>query len=101
MANNTNTNDIRNAKQLASFVREEDLEDLEKLRAQIEDMAHQARSDGRIYLLQQYTRLLATVNPEIDRVKKRFQRENLAFLRKEEKRLKQEHKSQREADGLA
>lgn len=98
MANNTNINDIRNAKQLASFVREEDLEDLEKLRAQIEDMAHQARSDGRVYLLAQYTRLLATVNPEIDRVKKRFQRENLAFLRKEHTRLKQEFKSQSQDD---
>jgi hypothetical protein len=99
MANTTN--DIRNAKQLASFVREEDLEDMDKLRVQIEDLAHQARQDGRVYLLAQYTRLLATVNPEIDRIKKRFQRENLAFLRKEEKRLKEEIKSQREADGLA
>src|SRR5690349_18780109 len=92
---------LRDTKQLASMVREEDLEDLEKLSKQLEDLAHQAREDGRIYLLAQYTRLMATVDPEIDRIKKRFKRENLAFLRKEEKRLKQEFKSQKEAAGEA
>lgn len=87
--------DIRNAKQLATFVREEDVDDLEKLSKQLEDMAHQAREDGRVYLLQQYTRLIAVVDPEIDRVKKRFKRENMAFLRKEEKRLKEERRKQK------
>ncbi|GCE26413.1 hypothetical protein KDA_18970 [Dictyobacter alpinus] len=82
----------KNAAQLATFVREEDLEDLEQLSKQLEDYAHKARQDGRIYLLQQYTMLMATVDPEIDRIKKRFKRENLAYLRKEEKRLKKEAK---------
>lgn len=90
MANNL---DVKNARQLATFVREEDLEDLEQLSKQLEDLAHKSREDGRIYLLQQYTRLMAIVDPEIDRVKKRFKRENLAFLRKEEKRLKAEKRA--------
>ncbi|GCE04784.1 hypothetical protein [Dictyobacter aurantiacus] len=89
---------VKNAAQLATFVREEDLEDLEKLSKDLEDMAHKAREDGRIYLLQQYIRLTAIINPEIDRIKRRFQRENLAFLRKEEKRLKKEAKGKREEE---
>ncbi|GCE04241.1 hypothetical protein [Dictyobacter aurantiacus] len=92
---------VKNAAQLATFVREEDLEDLEKLSKDLEDYAHKAREDGRIYLLQQYTRLMAIVDPEIDRVKKRFKRENLAFLRKEEKRLKKERKTQKDSGGEA
>lgn len=89
MANTNNTNNFR---QLAAYVREEDLADLEQLSKHLEDLAHKAREDGRAYLLAHYTRLMATVNPEIDRIKKRFQRENLAFLRKEQKRLKQEQR---------
>ncbi|GER87590.1 hypothetical protein KDW_17520 [Dictyobacter vulcani] len=87
---------VKNAAQLATFVREEDLEDMEKLSKDLEDYAHKARQDGRIYLLQQYIRLTAIINPEIDRIKRRFQRENLAFLRKEEKRLKKEAKDKKE-----
>lgn len=83
---------VKDAAKLATFIREEDLEDMEKLSRQITDLAHQAREDGRVYLLQQYIRLSAVINPEIERVEKRFKRENLAFLRKEEKRIKQELK---------
>lgn len=98
MANNIN---IKNSAKLATFVREEDLEDLEKFSKDLEDYAHKAREDGRIYLLQQYIRLSAIINPEIDRIKRRFQRENLAYLRKEEKRLKAEHRASKEAAGEA
>lgn len=91
--------DIKNAAQLATFVREEDLEDMEKFSQEIADLAHKAREDGRIYLLQQYIRLSAIINPEIDRIKRRFQRENLAYLRKEEKRLKKEVKTRKQENG--
>ncbi|HTI15580.1 MAG TPA: hypothetical protein VL461_13610 [Dictyobacter sp.] len=87
-------NDIRNAKQLATFIREEDLDDLGSIKRDLEAKAHQAREDGRVYLLQQYTRLLAIIGPEIKRVERRFERENLAYLRKEGKRLKEELKAQ-------
>ena len=90
---------VKDAKQLASFVREEDLDDLKELSKQITDLADKATQDGRIYLLQQYIRLSAIIRPEISRVERRFERETLAGLRKEEKRLKDERKA--EKDGLS
>ena len=77
-----------------SLVREEDLVDLETLRGDLTRRVDQARSDGRIYMMQQYTILLATVSAEVDRVNRRFNRETLAAHRKEAKRLRREAKEQ-------
>jgi hypothetical protein len=90
---------VKDAKNLATFIREEDLDDLEELSKQITDLADKATQDGRIYLLQQYIRLSAVIRPEIKRVKDRFDRESIASLRKEEKRLKAARKA--EMDGLS
>lgn len=74
----------------ASLVREEDLEDLEALKRDLLGRVDKAREDGRIYLMSQYTRLVALVSPEIKRIRDRFDRETLASVRKEYKLLKAE-----------
>jgi hypothetical protein len=91
MANNGMT-PSENARIAASIVREEDLEELEALHSELVKRVDQARSDGRVFMMSQYVRLVALVSPEIKRIRARFQRETLATLRKEHKALKQAHK---------
>lgn len=81
----------------ASLVREEDLEELETLAHELQQKADQASNDGRIFLFGQYVTLLAFVNPEITRIRKRFQRESLASLRKMHKQMKDEARDQQSA----
>lgn len=78
----------------ASLVREEDLEDLETLAHDLQQKADQASADGRVFLFGQYVTLLAFVNPEITRIRKRFQRESLASLRKMHVQMKKEARNQ-------
>ena len=72
----------------AAMVREEDLDELKDLHADIQKRIDAARTDGRLFMMGQYVRLLALVTPEIDRIQKRFNREALASHRKEHKSLK-------------
>jgi hypothetical protein len=85
MAKNPTKADIKTA---TAFVREEDLQDLEALRHDLMERCDRARDDGRVYLMAQYTRLIALVMPEIKRIRDRFDRETLAAIRKEHKMLK-------------
>jgi len=89
MATNRNDNRVTGA-QLASMVREEDLEDLEKLLKDLEDSAHKAKDDGRLFMASQYIGLIATINSEVHRLRVRFKREAIASLRRETKQLKEE-----------
>jgi DNA-binding GntR family transcriptional regulator len=82
-----------NVRALASMVREEDLAELEALHSELVKRVDQARSDGRIYLMSQYVRLIALVSPEIDRVQRRFKRETLAALRKDHKAFKEQSRA--------
>ena len=82
-----------NVRAIASMVREEDLAELEALHSELVKRVDQARSDGRIYLMSQYVRLIALVSPEIDRVQRRFKRETLAALRKDHKALKEQSRA--------
>jgi len=82
-----------NARLVASFVDENDLEELETLHKDLLARVDQARADGRIFMMGQYTRLVALVSPEIDRIQKRFKRETLAAIRKDHKTLKLEAKA--------
>ncbi len=77
----------------ASMIREEDLSELEQLHSELVKRVDEARSNGRLYLMSQYVRLVALVSPEIDRVQRRFKRETLAALRRDHKSLKAEHKA--------
>jgi hypothetical protein len=86
-------------KAAATFIREEDLDDLEALLRDLQDRVDKAREDGRIYLMSQYVRLVAMVSPEIDRIQRRFKRESLAAMRREHKRLKLEVKAAAESNG--
>ena len=87
MANNGMTPG-ENARAVASMVREEDLQELEALQSELVSRVDKARTDGRLYLMGQYVRLVALVSPEIKRITARFHRENLAALRKDHKALK-------------
>ena len=88
MANNTNNITQATARAHLAMVREEDLDDLEALKRDLLARGDKARQDGRVYLMSQYTRLVALVSPEIKRIRDRFDRETLAAVRKEEAELK-------------
>jgi len=92
MANNGMTPG-ENARAVAGMIREEDLADLENLHSDLVKRVDQARTDGRIYLMSQYVRLVALVSPEVDRIQRRFKRETLAALRREHKAAREEQKS--------
>lgn len=81
----------------AALVREEDLEDLEQLAHDLQAKADQASQDGRVFLFGQYVHLLAIVNPEVTRIRRRFQRESIASLRKLHKQQKLEAREAAEA----
>ena len=78
-------------------VREEDLEDLEALKSDLLARVEKAREDGRVYLMSQYTRLVALISPEIKRIRDRFDRETLAAVRKEEAALKLQARKTKQA----
>jgi hypothetical protein len=95
MANNGMTAS-ENGRAVAAMVREEDLEELKDLHTDLQKRIDQARTDGRLFMMSQYVRLLALVTPEIDRIQRRFNRETLAAHRKEHKALKLEAKASAE-----
>jgi hypothetical protein len=86
------------ARAIAAMVREEDLEELKDLHTDLQKRIDQARTDGRLFMMSQYVRLLALVTPEIDRIQKRFNRETLAMHRKDHKALKKEAKAAAQRD---
>jgi hypothetical protein len=92
MANNGLT-PTENAHAVAGMVREEDLSELENLHSELVKRVDQARTDGRLFMMSQYVRLISLVSPEIDRIQRRFKRETLASLRKDHQALKLEHKA--------
>ena len=77
-----------NGTQMAMAPREEDLTDLEKLLSDLQGEVDKARDEGRIFMMQEYVRLVALVSPEIDRIQRRFKRESLASSRKEHADMK-------------
>ena len=102
MATNApNQNGVVNApkdgKSLAWTIREEDLDELESLKRELIGKADAARDNGALYLMSQYTRLVALVSPEIKRIRDRFDRETLASIRKDERALKLEARNARQA----
>jgi hypothetical protein len=87
MATNNKTAKLTGA---ATIVREEDLEDLENFLKELKNRVHQARDDGRTFMMQQYTILVAMVSPEVTRLRKRLEREDLAAFRRDHKTMKLE-----------
>lgn len=88
MANKTAN--LVNGKQLAMAPIEADLEDLDRLRQEMQGRVDQARDDGRLYMMNEYVLLLAQVTTKINRIQARFNRDTLAGMRKEHKNLKAE-----------
>ncbi len=83
-----NRNQNLNGAQIGAMVREEDLEELQALQKELRNRIDKSKTDGRIYMMQQYTVIIAGVNSEVDRVHRRFNRESLAGIRREIKELK-------------
>ena len=82
-------------------VREEDLEELEKFKIELQDRADQARTDGRPFMMQQYVHLIAIVSTQTTKLRKRFERESLAEMRRANKLLKEQQKQEQEAKASA
>ena len=98
MATNAKNPTQATIKTATAMVREEDLEALENLLKELQTRVEEARDDGRVYLMSQYVRLVALVSPEIDRIHRRFKRDNLAYMRKTHKMLKLEQKAAAEEE---
>jgi len=90
-----------NGRIVASIITEDDLEELQKLHSELLSRVDQARTDGRLFVMGHYVRLVALISPEIDRVERRFKREVLASVRKEHKLLKLEKKEAAESSASA
>lgn len=97
MATSNVTTPNEKGRSLAWTIREEDLDELEGLKRDLLAKADTARDAGSLYLMSQYTRLVALVGPEIKRIRDRFDRETLSSIRKEEAALKLEARLAREA----
>lgn len=83
-----NRNQNLTGSQINAMVREEDLEELEALQKELQDRTYKSHDDGRVYMMQQYTKILATISTEVHKVRARFNRESLAGMRKMHKELK-------------
>src|SRR5213082_1496097 len=81
-----------NGRIVASIITESDLEELQALHSELLTRVDSARTDGRLFMMSHYIRMVALISPEIDRVERRFKREVLASVRKEHKMLKLEAK---------
>lgn len=92
MATNKQTKATLN--QAATMIREEDLQDLQDFLRELKQRVEKARSDGRTFMMAQYVMLVATVSPQVTRLQKRFEREDLAAFRKMHKHLKLEQGDQ-------
>src|SRR5436309_2005405 len=82
-----------NGRIVASIITESDLEELQALHSELLSRVDQAKTDGRLFMMGQYVRMIALVSPEIDRIERRFKREVLASVRKEHKMLKEDHRN--------
>lgn len=88
MARDTSTNGTGKLAAAATVVTESDLEELEALLAELRQRTLKAHDDGRTFMMQQYTVLVASVQPQVKKLRDRFDRESLAGFRKAHKILK-------------
>lgn len=80
--------------QAATMIREEDLEDMQKLLSELKGRVQKAHDDGRTFMMQQYTLMVATISPQVTRIQKRFEREDLSAFRKMHRHLKKQGKQE-------
>jgi hypothetical protein len=79
-----------NGSKLTMAPREEDLAELQNLLRELQGRVDQARTDGHVYMMGQYARMISLVSPEIDRVQRRFIREMKASINKDHRDLRAE-----------
>ena len=82
----------RDQKSMEAIIRPEDLEELQDFRGALQERIDKAHEDGRVYLMSQYTVMMATVSCAITKIQARFERDAMASTRKELKALKEEMK---------
>jgi F0F1-type ATP synthase epsilon subunit len=87
-----------NTKSAAAIVREEDLSDLQGFQSHVEEKIATARDEGRIYMMQQYVRILAGVTSEVKKISARFERERMASHNNELKTMKKAKKEKEDAE---
>lgn len=83
----------------ATVVREEDLDELEDLLREVKARVNKSREDGRTFMMAQYVRIVGMLSPEVTRLRKRFEREDLAAFRRDHRTLKLEAKAKAQEDG--
>jgi hypothetical protein len=74
------------------MIREEDLEELRNLQEELQSRIDKASEDGRVFMMQQYVLLHASVTSQVQRIQARFHRETKAANRKAAKELKASQK---------
>jgi hypothetical protein len=92
-----NRNQNLTGAQISAMVQEEDLEELQNLKSDLQKKVDEAHQNGRVYMMQQYTLILAKVTAEVRKVRDRFDREILAGNRRAHKELKLNNRGEDEA----
>lgn len=96
--NRTSTNGTGKLAAAATVVTESDLEELEALLAELRKRTLEAHDNGRTFMMQQYTVLVASVQPQVKKLRDRFDRESLAGFRKAHRMLKDAESGDEEAE---
>ena len=86
----------KDTRAMVAMVRDEDLEELKELQVDLQNRIDKAREDGRVFMMQQYVQLFATISTDVKRIQARFTREINASNRKAAKDLKLAQKGERE-----
>jgi hypothetical protein len=73
---------------LAFSIREEDLEELEELASDLRNRVQTHHDNGRLFMMQKYTEMLAGITTDIRKIRARFDRESIASMRKMHKEAK-------------
>ncbi len=73
---------------LAFSIREEDLEELEGLASDLRNRINDHHDNGRLFMMQKYTEILAGITSDIRKIRARFDRESIASMRKMHKEAK-------------
>ena len=70
------------------MITDEDLNELQELKADLQSRVDSSRENGRVFMMNQYVTILAKVNVEVRKVRDRFDRESMADNRRTAKELK-------------
>jgi hypothetical protein len=95
---NRNQGSGLNGAQINAMVQEEDLTELQELRAELQGRVDAAHENGRVYMMGQYVSMLAKVSADIKKIRDRFERESIAGNRRTHKELKLNARGESESE---